>query len=94
MSAQAMYVLNARDKRGFALPLAHKDKLRCLRKILGENQTEFWRRFGVSQSSGSRFEQGLPLPASLQILIHLYLDGRVTDHDLSSAMAKVEVACD
>ena len=29
-----------------------------LRKSAGMNQTEFWKKFGVTQSGGSRYESG------------------------------------
>ncbi|QDQ29224.1 hypothetical protein FNU76_05250 [Chitinimonas arctica] len=59
-----------------------------------ESQTIFWRRFGVSQSRGSRFEQGLPLPAPVQILLHLYLAGRINDRDLSESLAQIDPSND
>jgi len=57
-----------------------------MRKARGENQTEFWHRFGVSQSRGSRFELGTEIPASVTMLLNLYLLGIVGDHDLRRAM--------
>ena len=33
------------------------------------NQTEFWRRVGVSQSGGSRYESGRNIPRPVQILL-------------------------
>lgn len=60
--------------------------LRSWRCTLRENQTEFWRRFGVTQSTGSRFEKGMQLPASVAILVWLYLENRISDRDLHSAL--------
>ena len=62
------------------------EQLRRMRKARGENQTEFWQRFGVSQSRGSRFELGTEIPASVIMLLNLYLLGIVGDHDLRRAM--------
>jgi transcriptional regulator with XRE-family HTH domain len=59
--------------------------LRSWRCTLRESQTEFWRRFGVTQSTGSRFEKGMQLPASVAILVWLYLENRISDRDLHSA---------
>ncbi|HZX26335.1 MAG TPA: XRE family transcriptional regulator [Telluria sp.] len=59
-------------------------KIRQVRKDLRENQTRFWRRFGVTQSSGSRFEQGIDIPPPLAILIELYLANKVSDEDLAA----------
>ena len=35
------------------------------------NQTEFWRRVGVSQSGGSRYESGRAIPRSVQMLLRI-----------------------
>lgn len=58
------------------------EDIRELRKSRRESQSKFWKRFGVTQSRGSRFEQGLELPASVAILVRLYLEGKVSDGDL------------
>jgi hypothetical protein len=47
-----------------------------------ESQEKFWGRFGVTQSSGSRFETGLGIPAPVAILVKLYVKGRLSDGDL------------
>lgn len=47
-----------------------------------ESQEKFWARFGVTQSSGSRFETGLGIPAPVAILVKLYLNGKLSDGDL------------
>jgi DNA-binding transcriptional regulator YiaG len=47
-----------------------------------ESQEKFWRRFGVTQSSGSRFETGLVIPAPVAILLKLYVSGKLSDGDL------------
>ena len=60
----------------------HPETLREFRKDRCESQTKFWRRFGVSQSRGSRFELGLELPSPVAILISLYLEGAISDGDL------------
>lgn len=59
--------------------------LRCLRDQKGESQEEFWIRFGVSQSSGSRYEAGAPLPQTLAILMRLYAGGKLTDEMIKAA---------
>ena len=56
-----------------------------IRKSIGENQTEFWRRFGITQSGGSRYEGGRLPARPTQLLMALYLTGRVTDEDLAEA---------
>ncbi len=47
-----------------------------------ESQEKFWGRFGVTQSSGSRFETGLGIPPPVAILVKLYIKGRLSDGDL------------
>nr|WP_315468991.1 hypothetical protein [uncultured Undibacterium sp.] len=66
-----------------SMPTAHK--LKWLRRKLKENQTEFWSRFGVTQSQGSRFEQGMCMQSPLAILLTLYIESKVNDDDLMVA---------
>jgi len=61
------------------------EKIREYRKAVQENQTRFWSRFGVTQSRGSRFEMGLEIPAPVSILLNLYLNGVISDVDLTLA---------
>ncbi len=58
--------------------------IRRLRGQKRESQEKFWSRFGVTQSSGSRFEAGVPLPAPLAILVRLYSDGKLNDELLGA----------
>jgi hypothetical protein len=60
---------------------AHTD-LRQFRISKRESQEKFWGRFGVTQSSGSRFETGLAIPAPVAILLKLYVAGKLNDGDL------------
>jgi DNA-binding transcriptional regulator YiaG len=50
------------------------------------NQTEFWKRYGVTQSGGSRYESGRNIPKPLAILLWLHQSGKVTDKDLADAL--------
>ena len=59
-----------------------KNLVRDLRHVMRENQTQFWRRFGVTQTQGSRFERGKPIPLSVLLLIRLYLLHVINDADL------------
>jgi len=56
--------------------------LRRFRDSKNESQLKFWARFGVTQSTGSRFEAGYPIPQSVVKLVQLYADGKITDVDL------------
>lgn len=43
----------------------------ALRVAEGQTQAIFWRRFGVTQSGGSRYEAGRPMPKPLRMLLAL-----------------------
>jgi DNA-binding transcriptional regulator YiaG len=57
-------------------------ELRRLRIRKRESQEKFWSRFGVTQSSGSRFETGVMIPPPVAILLRLYMNGMLSDDDL------------
>lgn len=57
--------------------------LRAYRESLGENQTTFWNRFGVTQSGGSRYESGRDLPPSVAMLVIAFFDGLLDEGALS-----------
>lgn len=46
-------------------------EIRKIRKKLGLNQSEFWRRIGITQSGGSRYETGRDIPLPVLMLLHL-----------------------
>jgi hypothetical protein len=56
--------------------------LRQFRISKRESQSTFWARFGVTQSSGSRFETGLGVPPPVALLVKLYQSGKLSDGDL------------
>lgn len=58
------------------------------RNKLGLNQSDFWSRYGVTQSGGSRYEAGRNIPAPLKLLLRLHLSGVITDEALQAARAK------
>jgi DNA-binding transcriptional regulator YiaG len=45
--------------------------VRALRKRAGLNQHDFWNRIGVTQSGGSRYENGRAIPKPVRILLDL-----------------------
>ncbi len=53
--------------------------LASYRKSLGENQSDFWSRFGVTQSGGSRYESGRALPKPVAVLLIAFVDGLIDD---------------
>lgn len=65
------------------------EELRSFRQGREESQNQFWSRFGVTQSCGSRFEQGAKIPQPVAILIALYMKGLVSDSDLGQDQGKI-----
>ncbi|MHB1428927.1 MAG: helix-turn-helix domain-containing protein [Rhodocyclaceae bacterium] len=55
------------------------------RKSQGINQSAFWSRIGVTQSGGSRYENGRTIPKPAAMLLWLRETGRLTDKDLADA---------
>lgn len=56
------------------------------RKKKNLNQKDFWARYGVTQSGGSRYESGRNIPKPLAILLWLHRSGKISDKDLSEAL--------
>lgn len=59
------------------------------------SQVGFWERFGVAQSTGSRYERAVAgkvrqLPLPLAILVGLHAMERVHDHDLAAVYEMLE----
>lgn len=63
--------------------------LRAYRVSRNENQTEFWGRFGVTQSAGSRYESGREVPAPLVMLVLAFADGMVKSEQLERLRHRV-----
>ena len=51
------------------------------RKKASLNQKDFWLRYGVTQSGGSRYESGRNIPKPLAILLWLHRSGKISDKD-------------
>ena len=64
--------------------------IRAARRASGINQFDFWTRFGVTQSGGSRYESGRNVTKPLKILMWLYDAGRISDQDLEDARKALE----
>ncbi len=67
------------------------DKIKENRNKAGLNQLQYWSRFGVTQSGGSRYETGRAIPTPTKILMWLVESGRITDADLADARKAVKV---
>lgn len=67
-------------------PKPSLDNLRAVRLARGENQKQFWQRFGVTQSGGSRYETSRDIPVPTGALVMLYLTGAISDAALAKAV--------
>lgn len=63
--------------------------LTAYRKSRLENQSEFWSRFGVTQSGGSRYESGRGLPKPVALLVQAFADGLIDDAALAKLKKKI-----
>lgn len=45
--------------------------VKAVRETTGLNQTDFWKRIGVTQSGGSRYETGRAMPKPVELLFKL-----------------------
>jgi transcriptional regulator with XRE-family HTH domain len=61
----------------------------ALRASSGLNQSDFWKRFGVTQSGGSRYESGRKMPTPLKVLMQAWLERFIDDATLAKLMKKV-----
>ena len=72
------------------LPKTHNE-LRELRRTFALSQYEFWRRIGVTQSGGSRYEQGRSLPPPVaKLLDAVYIKGVALERLSSDDFAILE----
>ena len=78
-----MYVHGASNSgHGMLQSVAPSFDQKAFRVRKRESQEKFWSRFGVTQSSGSRFETGMLIPTPVAILVKLYVKGTLNDSDL------------
>lgn len=66
-------------------PKPSLSNIKAVRLARGENQMQFWSRFGVTQSGGSRYEADRSIPEPTGILIMLYLTGVIDEAALAKA---------
>lgn len=65
------------------------EDLMAYRKSLGESQTVFWDRFGVTQAGGSRYEREHAMPAPVALLVLAFAEGLLNDQALRNLGAKI-----
>lgn len=59
-------------------------EVKRMREKTGQNQTQFWSRVKVQQSTASRYESGRNIPADMQLLLTLAYG---TDKQAAAAFA-------
>lgn len=59
---------------------------RASRESSGLNQTDFWAKYGVTQSGGSRYENERKIPVATKALMILNSTGVLSDKDLAAAL--------
>ena len=62
------------------------------RSAMGLNQTEYWARFGLTQSAGSRYESGRAIPTPVAVLVVLHEQGIITDEQIQNALKVVKAS--
>ena len=72
-----------------ARPKSALNDLSAYRKATSLNQSDFWSRFGVTQSGGSRYESGRNLPNAVGILLWLVEKKKLSEADLKAALNAV-----
>lgn len=60
--------------------------LRAYRDSLGENQSQFWGRFGVTQSGGSRYESGREVPTPVALLVLAFASELLSNSELQKLL--------
>jgi transcriptional regulator with XRE-family HTH domain len=63
--------------------------LKAYRHSRGKSQTQFWTRFGVTQSGGSRYESGRDLPTPVAMLVLAHSEGMLDEKSVEERRRKV-----
>ena len=74
---------------GYKLPklrFSEPEEIRDFRRKHQMNQLEFWKRVGVTQSGGSRYESGRNIPRPVQLLLTLVYGTDMQVEKLSVAL--------
>lgn len=58
------------------------ERMRSLRLLRKQSQSEFWMKFGISQAGASRIECTSQISSPVLLLAELYLAGIIDDEDL------------
>jgi len=65
------------------------DNVQEMRKSSGLSQTAFWTKYGVTQSGGSRYENGRSIPKPVKVLLQAQIEGAIDDATLAKLLKKV-----
>ena len=68
------------------LRFSEPEEIRDFRRKHQMNQLEFWKRVGVTQSGGSRYESGRNIPRPVQLLLTLVYGTDMQVEKLSVAL--------
>lgn len=71
------------------LRFSEPEEIRDFRRKHQMNQLEFWKRVGVTQSGGSRYESGRNIPRPVQLLLTLVYGTDMQVEKLSVALPRV-----
>ena len=77
-----MDATGAKSKKQPALRFKSGEEVREMRRKLGMNQSDFWRRISVTQLGGSRYESGRNIPAPVRLLLHMTYASEKQANDL------------
>lgn len=64
------------------------ENVQAFRKSRSETQAEFWKRFGLTQPGGSRYENGQPIPRPTAVLLDLFASGTISEEQLAEALVR------
>jgi hypothetical protein len=63
---------------------------KSVRLLRNETQADYWQRFGVTQSGGSRYESGRGIPKPTAMLMEMFNGGLISSEMLAKVRRKVE----
>lgn len=68
------------------LKFSTPEEIRAFRKQIGLRQDLFWKRVGITQSGGSRYETGRNIPMPVQILLTITYGTPSQASDMTEAL--------
>lgn len=71
-------------------PAMNMANIKAIRIYRGEDQQTFWSRYGITQSGGSRYENGRNIPMPSRILVMMHLQDIITTQDIERVMRQIK----